>query len=96
MAAPSTVAPNPLAEGMARIMGEDPLSTTTGTSGLLSYEDSAGARLPASDVIAITGDPGSGATTAEQWAHELALQNQQEQLKEFRRIRGVDVPPHKR
>lgn len=81
--APSTVAPNPLAEGMARILGQDPLSTSTGTSDLLSYQDNAGARLPASDVIAITGDPGTGATTAETWAHELALQNQAQQLTQF-------------
>jgi hypothetical protein len=80
---PSTLAPNPLKEGMARIMGQDPLSQTAGTSDLLSYQDNAGARLPASDVIAITGDPGTGASTAETWAHEIALENQKRDLAQF-------------
>lgn len=82
-AAPSTAAPNPLREAMSSIVGTDPLSTSTGTADLISYEGGGGARLPASDVIAITGDPGTGATTAETWAHQLALENQQQQLKEF-------------
>jgi hypothetical protein len=68
---------------MARIMGQDPLSQSTGTSSLLGYDTGTAARAPASDVITITGDPGIGATTAEKWAHELALANQQQQLTQF-------------
>jgi hypothetical protein len=80
--APSTVAPNPLRDAMTSIVGADPLSQSTGTS-LINYGDTGGARLPASDIIAITGDPGTGATTAETWAHEIALENQRRDLAQF-------------
>ena len=82
-AAPSTAPANPLEEGMARIMGQDPFSEATGTS-LINYEDQGGGRgqLPG-DVITIQGDPGTGATTAESWAHEIELENQRQQQLEF-------------
>jgi hypothetical protein len=65
---------------MSRIMGTDPaLSTSTGTSSLISYDDTAaGFRNPKGDTISITSSPGTGASTAETWSHEVAL----EQLKQ--------------
>jgi hypothetical protein len=83
MAAPSTVA-NPLQQSLARIAGEDPLSQSAGTSSLISYDDtSAGFRNPQGDVISITSSPGTGATTAETWSHEVALENLKREQMEF-------------
>lgn len=70
-AAPSTRAPNPLAQSLAAITGEDALSASTGTSPI-DYEN--GGFRPGGDIIEITGNPGTGATTAETWGHEIELE----------------------
>ena len=81
-AAPSTLT-NPLEESYARITGTDPLSTTTGTQSLINYEDLGNRSETPGDVITIQGDPGTGATTAESWAHEIELENQRREALEF-------------
>jgi hypothetical protein len=83
--APSTAAPppseiNPLAEGLARVTGGDPLSTSTGTEMPIGYENFTPV---GGDVVNITSSPGSGATQAETWAHDIALQNLQRQQLQF-------------
>ena len=79
--APSTAPEDPLAESLARIMGKDPMSTTTGTASPISYDPEQSFRAPQADVINISGDPGTGATTSETWSHDIALENlKREQL----------------
>jgi hypothetical protein len=81
---PSTTAENPLQNSLARITGQDPLSQSAGTSSLISYDDtSAGFRNPQGDVISIKSSPGTGASTAETWSHEVALENLKRDQLEF-------------
>lgn len=66
---------------MSKITG-NALSTSTGTSPI-DYEGGGGYRQPEGDVITITGDPGTGASTAETWSHELALENLKNEQAKF-------------
>jgi hypothetical protein len=67
---------------LAAITGENALSSTAGTSPI-DYEGGGGFRQPGGDIITITGDPGTGATTSETWSHEVALENLKMQQAQF-------------
>ena len=68
---------------MAQVVGQNPLSSATGTSSPISYDDLSGFRSPEQDVISITSSPGSGASTAETWSHEADLERLKQAQLEF-------------
>src|SRR4029077_2243898 len=80
--APST-AQNPIKAAMDQVVGQNALSTGTGTTAPISYDDLSGFRSPQQDVISITSSPGSGASTAETWSHEADLERLKQAQLEF-------------
>jgi hypothetical protein len=81
--APKDEEGNPLAESLAKITGKSPLSKATGTStGVIGY-DPAQTFRPSGDAISVVTTPGTGATTAESWSHDIALENQRQQALQF-------------
>src|SRR4029077_593219 len=80
--APST-AQNPIKAAMDQVVGQNALSTGTGTTAPISYDDLSGFRSPQQDVISITSSPGSGASTAETWSHEADLERLKQAQMEF-------------
>jgi hypothetical protein len=83
-AAPSTAPEeeNPLQASLNKIAG-GALSRDTGTStGVISYDPTQSFR-PTGDAINISASPGTGASTAETWSHEIALENLKKSQLEF-------------
>jgi hypothetical protein len=80
-AAPTTEQ-NPIKAAMEQVVG-NPLSATAGTTPPISYDDLSGFRSPQQDVISIQSSPGTGASTAETWSHEVALENLKRDQLEF-------------
>ena len=81
--APKDEEGNPLAESLAKITGKSPLSKSAGTStGVIGYDPSQTFR-PSGDAISVVTTPGTGATTAESWSHDIALENQRQQALQF-------------
>lgn len=70
-AAPSI---SPLDASLQKILGQTPASKTTGTQTPVQYDPNATFR-PTGDVINLSSVPGTGATTPEQWTHEIQLEN---------------------
>lgn len=91
MAQQESTSINPLEESLQKLTG-DALSKTTGTSMPISYDDtSAGFRDPQGDVISITSSPGSGASQAETWKHELDLEALRREQLTFEYNQAQDV-----
>src|SRR5580765_3769202 len=72
---------NPLITSLAKIAGKSPLSKAAETStGVIGYDPEQAFR-PTGDTISIAASPGTGASTAETWSHDIALENlKREQL----------------
>ena len=73
--APSTTA---LDTSLSKILGTKKKPTT----GPIGYEPGSTFR-PGEDIINVSGNPATGATTAEEWGHAIALENQRQQALEF-------------
>ena len=90
MAAPST-APTPLDESLTKFLGGSGASTlspnqvtygSTVPSSNIGYDPNNQFR-PQGDILTINAEPGTGASTAETWAHELDVERQKQDALEF-------------
>ena len=90
MAAPST-APTPLDESLTKFLGGSgasklsPNQVTYGStvpSSNIGYDPNNQFR-PQGDILTINAEPGTGASTAETWSHELELERQKQDALEF-------------
>jgi hypothetical protein len=84
--APSTLPENPLDDSLKKFLGAKKKTPTNPAAPIddtpIGYDPNASFR-PTGDQLTINAIPGTGATTAESWSHDIALENQKQQALEF-------------